>query len=53
VFTGTGTQESGLRSAFEDLLVTPAELTAGLGQWLGREDVLEPWLGARSASEWI
>lgn len=35
--------------AVEDMLVTPAELTDGLGQWLGREDVLEPWLGTRSA----
>lgn len=48
VFTGNGTQKSDLRSAFEDMLVTPAELTEGLGQWLGREDVLEPWLGTRS-----
>jgi len=50
VYTGVGDEVPALRSAFEGLLVTPAELSAGLGHWLGREDVLEPWLGARSAA---
>lgn len=50
VYTGAGDEIPGLRSGFEELLVTPAELSAGLGHWLGRDDVLEPWLGARSGA---
>ncbi|GIG36945.1 CobW family GTP-binding protein [Cellulomonas pakistanensis] len=50
VFTGVGEGREQLRAAFEDILMTPEEYAAGLLPWLGREDVLEPWLGSRSAA---
>lgn len=37
-----------LRAAFATALTTEAEMADGGAQWLGRKDVLEPWLGARS-----
>ncbi|EYR64597.1 cobalamin biosynthesis protein CobW [Actinotalea ferrariae CF5-4] len=48
VLTGTGDERPALREAFEEILLTDAEMHRGLGAWLDREDVLEPWLGARS-----
>jgi G3E family GTPase len=50
VFTGTGDERAALTEAFEDLLLTSDEMSLGLSPWLGREDVLEPWLGERSAA---
>jgi G3E family GTPase len=47
VVTGTGAEAPGLRSAFEDALLTADEWRAGLAPWLGAADVLEPWLGNR------
>ncbi|PRZ02892.1 G3E family GTPase [Isoptericola sp. CG 20/1183] len=35
--------------AFGEALATGAEVDDGGLRWLGREDVLEPWLGARTA----
>lgn len=49
VFTGVDDVRDELRAAFEEVLMTPAEVAAGLHPWLGREDVLAPWLGDRSA----
>ncbi len=37
-----------LLDAFRDVLATPDELADGGLRWLGRTDVLAPWLGARS-----
>ena len=37
-----------LLDAFRDVLATPDELTDGGLRWLGRTDVLAPWLGART-----
>lgn len=48
VFTGVGDWAGDLVDAFADVLMTEAEHRAGLTPWLGREDVLEPWLGDRS-----
>lgn len=50
VLTGTGDERPALRDAFEEILLTESEMRRGLAAWLDREDVLEPWLGARSAS---
>lgn len=50
VFTGLDDHRAELRRAFEDILMSPQEFAEGLHPWLGREDVLEPWLGARSAA---
>ena len=44
-----GDDERGrLLDAFRDVLATPDELADGGLRWLGRTDVLAPWLGARS-----
>lgn len=48
VFTGVGDWAGDLVDAFGDVLTTEAEHRAGLVPWLGRDDVLEPWLGDRS-----
>jgi len=49
VFTGVGRGERArLRSVFEEILLTDAELADADLAWLGRPDVLEPWLGERS-----
>lgn len=48
VLTGAGDERAALVEAFEDVLLTGAELGEGLAPWLGREDVLAPWLGERS-----
>ncbi|OLT52614.1 GTP-binding protein [Cellulosimicrobium sp. CUA-896] len=47
---GPGTQDVRdlLLAAFRDVLTTPDELADGGLRWLGRDDVLAPWLGARS-----
>jgi G3E family GTPase len=46
VFTGVGRGERArLREVFEDVLLTDAELADAELAWLGREDVLAPWLG--------
>ncbi|MCB7135611.1 CobW family GTP-binding protein [Cellulosimicrobium marinum] len=37
-----------LLAAFREVLATPEELSDGGLRWLGRDDVLAPWLGARS-----
>ncbi len=49
VVVGTGAEAPALREAFEDVLLTPAEVRAGLTAWLGQPDVLAPWLGERAA----
>ena len=48
LFTGVGDWAGDLVDAFADVVVTEAEHRAGLAGWLGRADVLEPWLGERS-----
>lgn len=48
VFTGVDDVRDELRAAFADVLMTEAEFAAGFHPWLGRADVLEPWLGDRS-----
>ena len=48
VVTGTGSQQGELVEAFEEVLMSERELSAGLARWVGVEDVLEPWLGERS-----
>ncbi len=48
VITGTGDEAPALREAFADLVLSDAETTRGWGAWLGRPDVLAPWLGERS-----
>jgi G3E family GTPase len=50
VLTGVEDVRAELLAAFEDVLMTAEEYAAGLHPWLGREDVLEPWLGDRSAA---
>jgi G3E family GTPase len=50
VVTGVDDVRDELRAAFDEILLTPQELQAGLHRWLGRADVLEPWLGERSAA---
>ena len=50
VFTGVGALQTGLRTAFEQILLTPEEFELGFHPWLGRDDVLEPWLGARTSA---
>jgi hypothetical protein len=50
VITGVDDVRDDLRAALEEILLTPRELRAGLHRWLGRPDVLAPWLGERSAA---
>ncbi|WP_029288248.1 GTP-binding protein [Cellulomonas sp. HZM] len=45
VVTGVGAGQAEVRRAFDDILMTEHELRDGLTSWLGRPDVLEPWLG--------
>lgn len=45
VFTGLGTAPNDLVTAFEDLLLTPAEASLDQRSWDVGEDGLEPWLG--------
>lgn len=46
VFTGVGRGERArLREVFDDVVLTDAELADADVAWLGREDVLAPWLG--------
>ncbi|WHP18599.1 GTP-binding protein [Cellulomonas sp. ES6] len=49
VFTGVDDVRGDLLAAFEDVLVSAREHARGLHAWLGREDVLAPWLGDRAA----
>lgn len=48
VFTGVGPGRDELVAAFEEVLLTAEEYADGMHAWLGRADVLEPWLGERS-----
>lgn len=49
VFTGVARGERArLRAVFDDVLLTDDEIADGGAAWLGREDVLAPWLGERS-----
>ncbi|HEY0187631.1 MAG TPA: GTP-binding protein [Cellulomonas sp.] len=50
VLTGVEDVRAELLAAFEDVLMTAEEYAAGLHPWLGRDDVLAPWLGDRSAA---
>ena len=47
-FTGRAEDVAGLEAVFADVLLTEEESAEGLSAWLGRCDVLEPWLGERS-----
>ncbi|MFD1717192.1 GTP-binding protein [Georgenia deserti] len=47
VITGLGGRPAELRQAFEETLLTDAELSRGLGAWSARADGLDPWLGAQ------
>lgn len=50
VFTGVARGERAhLREVFEAVLATEDEMAGGGLAWLGREDVLAPWLGERTA----
>jgi len=49
VFTGVADVRAELLAAFEDVLLTAEEHARGLHPWLGRDDVLAPWLGDRAA----
>lgn len=46
-FTGRVADMADLEAVFADVLLTDAESAEGLSAWLGRQDVLEPWLGER------
>ncbi|GMA24153.1 cobalamin biosynthesis protein CobW [Luteimicrobium album] len=48
VLTGVGDERPALAQAFDDVLATPAEAADGGLAWLGRDDVLAPWLGDRA-----
>ena len=51
VVTGIGPDDRArVREAFERSLLTAREWEAGLAPWLGVEDLLSPWLGARGAA---
>ncbi|WP_309133700.1 GTP-binding protein [Cellulomonas sp.] len=50
VVVGTGDEAPALQDAFEDLVLSAAEMRAGLAPWLGRPDVLAPWLGERTSA---
>lgn len=47
-FTGIGSGAPSLRKAFTDVVLSDEEHHRGLAAWLGRTDVLAPWLGDRS-----
>lgn len=47
-FTGRAGDMAQLEAVFADVLLTEGEGAEGLAAWLGRHDVLEPWLGERS-----
>ncbi|UFU06022.1 hypothetical protein [Ruania halotolerans] len=47
---GAGPGREDVVAAFERAVLTAAEQEAGLLPWLGREDPLEPYLGARSTT---
>lgn len=51
LFTGVARGDRALlREAFEAVLTTDDEMAGGGLAWLGREDVLAPWLGERATS---
>lgn len=49
VFTGIAPERAALIDAFDAVLLTPQEEGRGHSAWLGRDDGLDPWLGARPA----
>lgn len=50
VVTGVGAADAErVRAAFVRCLLTPEEWAQGLAPWMGREDLLAPWLGERGA----
>lgn len=51
VFTGLADQRRALVEAFEDVLLTSEEESAGLEQFLGRDDGLDRWLGRRGEDQ--
>ncbi|TFH71300.1 GTP-binding protein [Cellulomonas sp. HD19AZ1] len=50
VVTGTGDEAPALREAFAELVLSDAEVRRGYAPWLGRPDVLAPWLGDRTSA---
>ncbi|ADG73077.1 cobalamin synthesis CobW domain protein [Cellulomonas flavigena DSM 20109] len=48
VVTGTGDEAPALREAFAELVLSEPEVRRGYEPWLGRPDVLAPWLGDRA-----
>jgi hypothetical protein len=49
-FTGLAADLAHVQGVFADILLSEEEFAEGLAPWLGRVDVLEPWLGERSLS---
>lgn len=47
-FTGLAADLAHLPAVFSAVLLTAEEAAEGLATWLGKVDVLEPWLGERS-----
>lgn len=45
VVVGTGDDQPRLRQAFDEILMSDAEVAAGLEAWVGQEDSFDPWLG--------
>lgn len=50
VVTGTGDEAPELRAAFAELVLSDDEARRGFAPWLGRPDVLAPWLGERTSA---
>lgn len=50
VMTGVGDEARELATAFGELVLTADEMRRGYAPWLGRPDVLEPWLGDRTSA---
>ncbi|MGQ7297555.1 GTP-binding protein [Quadrisphaera sp. KR29] len=51
VVTGVEEDPAPVLAAFQDSLLTDAELARGLGRWAGRSDGFEPWLGEAAVDE--
>ena len=45
VVVGTGDDRPRLLQAFDEILMSDAEVAAGLEDWVGQEDSFDPWLG--------